>query len=260
MQQQTNDMRLEKLELSNFARFKEKQEIEFLDNSKITIIQGSNGSGKTTLLKAMKVGLGLEKHDGEHEKPQLKYNFDPAVINNENEFLFFQDGEKLRYIQDINFSKFGADPGFLEDVRTLFLKYSHKRNYLDIIYNSGKFGMVHSGTSKQYSPAMTEEYELGICILIVLKQRLFPDSFLVFDSPFHNIAQEAKEMLCPMLLEHFSQLILLVTNTEYEGSIESDGFDEKRDSVKTIINNLNPAVSEYRLVTNKDQTKIEKRL
>ena len=255
METQTNGMRLEKLELSNFARFKEKQEIEFLDNSKITIIQGSAGSGKTTLLKAMKAGLGLETHDEEHEKPQLKCNFDPAVINNENEFLFFQDSDKLRFIQDVNFSKFGVDLGFVEDVRTLFLKYSHKGNFLDIVYNSGKFEMV-TNDGARYGTAATEQYELSICILIMLKKRLFPDSFLVFDSPFHNISQDAKERLCHMLLEHTSQLIMLVTDTEYRCVVERD--DKKWNSVKTIINNLNPAISEYILVTNENQTKIEK--
>ena len=125
MKAHSNEMRLEKLELSNFARFNEKQEIEFSDDNKITIIQGRNGTGKTTLFKAMRVGLGLEKQDEEYGQPQLKCNFDPAVINNENEFLFFQDGERCREIQDVNFLKFGTDPGFLEDVRTLFLKYIH---------------------------------------------------------------------------------------------------------------------------------------
>jgi len=255
MQQQTNDMRLEKLELPNFSQFKEKQGIEFSKDNRVTIIQGGNGSGKTTLVKAMKVGLGLEKHDREHEEPQLKCNFDPAVLSNENQFLFFQDGENLREIQDVNFLKFGTDPDFLEDVRTLFLKYSHKSRYLDIIYNSGKFQMVKHD-SMQHAPAATEEYELSICILIVLKKRLFPNSFLVLDSPFGKIQQDAKEGLSRMLLENVSQLILLVTDTEYEGVVEFD--DKKLDSVKTTINNLNPAVSEYRLVRNKDQTKIEK--
>lgn len=255
--QQTNGMRLERLELSNFAQFNEKQEIEFSKDSKVTIIQGLNGSGKTTLVKAMKIGLGLEKHDGEHEKPQLKCNFDPAVINNENQFLFFQDGENLREIQDVNFLKFGTDPGFLEDVRTLFLKHSHKSRHLDIIYNSGKFQMV-TCEGMTYSPAATEEYELSICILIVLKKRLYPNSFLVLDSAFGRIQQDAKKELCGMLLEHGSQLILLVTDAEYEGVVESDEMDDKVDSVKTIINNLNPAVNEYKLITNEDQTKIEK--
>ena len=255
--QQTNGMRLERLELSNFAQFNEKQEIEFSKDSKVTIIQGLNGSGKTTLVKAMKIGLGLEKHDGEHEKPQLKCNFDPAVINNENQFLFFQDGESLREIQDVNFLKFGTDPGFLEDVRTLFLKHSHKSRHLDIIYNSGKFQMVtYEGMT--YSPAATEEYELSICILIVLKKRLYPNSFLVLDSAFGKMQHSAKKELCGMLLEHGSQLILLVTDAEYEGVVESDKMDDKGDSVKTIINNLNPAVNEYKLITNEDQTKIEK--
>ena len=106
--QQTNGMRLEKLELSNFAQFKEKQKIEFSKDDRVTIILGDNGSGKTTLLKAMRAGLGLEKQDEEHRQPQLKCNFDPAVINNENQFLFFNDIENLINIQDIDFLKFVA--------------------------------------------------------------------------------------------------------------------------------------------------------
>ena len=259
MKAHSNEMRLEKLELSNFARFNEKQEIEFSDDNKITIIQGRNGTGKTTLFKAMRVGLGLEKQDEEYGQPQLKCNFDPAVINNENEFLFFQDGERCREIQDVNFLKFGTDPGFLEDVRTLFLKHSHKSRHLDITYDSGKICMVNKNNSI-HSPAMTEKYELSICILIALKQRLYPNSFLVFDAPFHLMSQEVKKEMCHMLLENVSQLILLVTDTEYEGRILKDEFGEETDSARDIINNLNPAVREYRLVTNESQTKIEKRL
>ena len=256
--QQTNGMRLEKLELSNFAQFKEKQEIEFSKDDRVTIILGDNGSGKTTLLKAMRAGLGLEKQDEEHRQPQLKCNFDPAVINNENQFLFFNDIENLINIQDIDFLKFGMDSDFSEDVRTLFLKYIHK-SYLDIIYNSGKFEMVLDDGIR-YSPAATEQHLLSICILIALKQRLYPNSFLVFDAPFHLMSQEVKKEMCHMLLENVSQLILLVTDTEYEGRILKDEFGEETDSARDIINNLNPAVREYRLVTNESQTKIEKRL
>ena len=74
------------------------------------------------------------------------------------------------------------------------------------------------------------------------------------DSPFGRIQQDAKKGLSRILLENVSQLILLVTDVEYESSVEFD--DKKLDSAKTIINNLNPAVSEYKLVTNEDQTKI----
>ena len=253
--QQTNGMRLEKLELSNFAQFKEKQEIEFSKDDRVTIILGDNGSGKTTLLKAMRAGLGLEKQDEEHGQPQLKCNFDPAVINNENQFLFFNDIENLINIQDIDFLKFGMDSDFSEDVRTLFLKYIHKSSYLDIIYNSGKFEMV-TNDGMRYSPAATEQHLLSICILIVLKKRLFPNSFLVLDSPFGRISGWGKKGVCHMLLEQISQLILLTPDYEYIDDFEYD--DKKVDSVKTIINNLNLTVSEYKLVTNKDQTKIKK--
>ena len=252
--QQTNGMRLEKLELSNFAQFKEKQEIEFSKDDRVTIILGDNGSGKTTLLKAMRAGLGLEKQDEEHRQPQLKCNFDPAVINNENQFLFFNDIENLINIQDIDFLKFGMDSDFSEDVRTLFLKYIHKN--LDIIYNSGKFEMVLDD-GMRYCPAATEDLGLSICILIALKKRLFPNSFLVLDSPFGKISSKhGREGVCHMLLEQISQLILLTPDYEYIGDFEYD--DKKVDSVKTIINNLNLTVSEYKLVTNKDQTKIKK--
>jgi len=93
-------------------------------------------------------------------------------------------------------------------------------------------------------------------VLIALRKIYFPNSFLVIDAAFHNISQALKQSVCNLLLENVSQLILLVTDTEYRGVVEYD--DEKWDSVKTIINNLNPAVSEYRLVTNENQTKIEK--
>jgi len=72
----------------------------------------------------------------------------------------------------------------------------------------------------------------------------FPNQNVVV-SLFGRIDQYVAEELCRMLLENVSQLILLIHDAQY-------------DSVKTIINNLNPAVSEYRLVTNEKQTKIEK--
>ena len=86
---------------------------------------------------------------------------------------------------------------------------------------------------------------------------MFPNSFLVLDSPFGKISSKhGREGVCHMLLEQISQLILLTPDLEYIGDFEYD--DKKVDSVKTIINNLNLTVSEYKLVTNKDQTKIKK--
>jgi adenylate kinase len=251
-------MRLEKLELSNFARFKEKLEIEFSKDSKVTIIQGSNGSGKTTLLKAMRVGLGLEKQDEEYGQPQLKCNFDPTVINNENEFLFFNDAEGLIEIKDMNFSKFENNSDFIKEVEILLLEHIDRKEFRKVIINMGKLVISDVKGQVKTGLPMNDRYLLSMCVLIALRKILFPNSFLVIDAPFHNISQDAKERLCHMLLEHGSQLILLVTDVEYESSIESDGFNEKMDSVKTIINNLNPAVNEYRLITNEDQTKIEK--
>ena len=258
--QQTNGMRLEKLELSNFAQFKGKQKIEFLDDSKITIIQGPNGSGKTTLLKAMKAGLGLETHDEEHEKPQLKCNFDPAVINNENEFLFFQDGERLRHIQDIDFSKFENNLDFVKEVEVLLLKHVDREAFRKVTIHTGKLVISDVNGRVIMGLPMNDQFLLSMCVLIALKKILSPNSFLVIDAAFHNISQALKQSVCNLLLENVSQLILLVTDTEYEGKISEDEFSEEIDSARNIINNLYPAVSEYRLVTNENQTKIEKRL
>ena len=252
-------MRLEKLELSNFYMFNGKQEIKFSEDSKMTIIEGQNGSGKTMLVKAMKVALGLEKQSEEHEKPQLECNFDSTIINNENEFLFFQDGERLQIFADEDFLKLKMDPevfeNFFVNVRILFLNSIDKKG-LDITHNAEKIMMIESGTDISHSPAKGDQMILSCCMLIALKKILFPNSFLVLDSPFHNISQEYKEKLCHVLLEHSSQVIIFVTDAEYRTTVQIDA-DTELLSVKNIIKNLNPAVSEYRLVTNEDQTKIE---
>jgi hypothetical protein len=258
--QQTNGIRLKKLKLSNFAQFNEKQEIEFSDDSKITVIQGRNGSGKTTLFKAMKAGLGLEKQDEEYGQPQLKCNFDPAVINNENEFLFFQDAEKLRHIQGIDFSKFENNLEIIKEVEVLLLKHVDREAFRKVTIHTGKLVISDEHGRVRMGLAMNDQFLLSMCVLIALRKTLFPNSFLVIDAPFHNISQALKQSVCKLLLENVSQLILLVADTEYEGKILKDEFGEEIDSARNIINKLNPAVSEYRLVTNENQTKIEKRL
>jgi len=260
MKAHSNEMRLEKLELSNFAQFNEKQKIEFSDDNKITIIQGRNSSGKTTLFKAMRAGLGLEKQDEEDGQPQLKCNFDPAVINNENEFLFFQDGERLRHIQGIDFSKFENNLEIIKEVEVLLLKHVDIEAFRKVTIHTGKLVISDEHGRVRMGLAMNDQFILSMCVLIALRKTLFPNSFLVIDAPFHNISQALKQSVCKLLLENVSQLILLVSDTEYEGRILKDEFGEVTDSARDMINNLNPAVSEYRLVTNENQTKIEKRL
>jgi energy-coupling factor transporter ATP-binding protein EcfA2 len=256
MMQQTNGMRLEKLELSNFAQFNERQEIEFSDDSKITIIQGRNDSGKTTLFKAMRAGLGLEKQDEEYGQPQLKCNFDPAVINNENEFLFFQDGESLSYINDMNFSEFDSSVNmhvFEKNVQELFLKCANGPDHITVVYNLGKFYISRpDGTPAGF--AAEDKYRLSMCILISLRKILFPDSFLVIDSPFGRMSVDKIPLIYNILLENIPQLVLLVTDVEYSAD------SENAPSLKNILKMTKTAVSEYRLITKENQTKIEKRL
>ena len=248
-------MRLEKLELSNFYMFKGKQEIKFSEDSKMTIIEGKNASGKTMLVKAMKVALGLEKQSEEHEKPQLECNFDSTIINNENEFLFFQVGERLSDILDMDFSKLDSSVDmhvFEKNVKELFLKCANEPgDYMTVVYNLGKF-YISKPDGIILGLAAEDQYQLSMCILISLRKILFPDSFLVIDSPFGRISSDKLPSIYNVLLENISQLVLLVPDVEYSAD------KENTPSLKNMLKMTKTAVSEYMLVTNEDQTKIEK--
>tara|TARA_B110000438_G_scaffold302258_1_gene359420 strand:+ start:554 stop:1270 length:717 start_codon:yes stop_codon:yes gene_type:complete len=235
--------------------FKGKQEIKFSEDNKMTIIEGKNASGKTMLVKAMKVALGLEKQSEEHEKPQLECNFGSTIINNENQFLFFQDGERLSDILGIDFSKFDSSVDmyvFEKNVKELFLKCANgPGDHMTVVYNLGKF-YISNPDGSRLGLAAEDKYQLSMCILISLKKILFPNSFLVIDSPFGRMSVDKRPTIYNVLLENISQLVLLVTDMEYSAD------KENAPSLKKILKMTKTAVSEYMLVTNEDQTKIEK--
>jgi hypothetical protein len=91
-----------------------------------------------------------------------------------------------------------------------------------------------------------------MCILISLRKILFPDSFLVIDSPFGRMSVDKIPLIYNILLENIPQLVLLVTDMEYSAD------SENMPSLKNILKMTKTAVSEYRLITKKNQTKIEK--
>ena len=122
---------------------------------------------------------------------------------------------------------------------------------MTVVYNLGKF-YISNPDGSRLGLAAEDKYQLSMCILISLKKILFPNSFLVIDSPFGRMSVDKRPTIYNVLLENISQLVLLVTDMEYSAD------KENAPSLKKILKMTKTAVSEYMLVTNEDQTKIEK--
>ena len=78
---------------------------------------------------------------------------------------------------------------------------------------------------------------LGLSYIAAVRDVTKHNYFMVIDSPFHNVSQESKLLICKELPTRMgvTQITFLVTDTEYKAEIPAEGKDEKLSSVKSIL-------------------------
>ena len=73
---------------------------------------------------------------------------------------------------------------------------------------------------------------------------------MVIDSPFHNVSQESKLLICKELPTKMgvTQITFLVTDTEYKAEIPAEGKDKALPSVKEILKQNNLIWKRYDII------------
>jgi len=95
-----------------------------------------------------------------------------------------------------------------------------------------------------------QAHALGLSYISGIRSIMQRNYFMMIDSPFHNISQESKLLACKYIPENLgsTQITFFTTDTEYRGSVESDQFGQKVDSVRNELKNNGLLGIEYNLV------------
>jgi len=105
-----------------------------------------------------------------------------------------------------------------------------------------------SGREKAISQG--QAHCLGLSYIAAIRKVTRRNYFMMIDSPFHNISQESKLLVCVELPTKMdtTQVTLFTTDSEYRGSIQKDEFGEAIGSAREILKKKNLVGFEYDLV------------
>ncbi len=91
---------------------------------------------------------------------------------------------------------------------------------------------------------------LGLSYIAAVRDVTKHNYFMVIDSPFHNVSQESKLLICKELPTKMgvTQITFLVTETEYKAEIPAEGKDKALPSVKEILKQNNLIWKRYDII------------
>lgn len=171
----------------------------------------------------------------------------------QNPILFFVDGEKIYdFISLINDQKIKIPENFgkiLEsNANSLLKKWDAKNSFsrgkLKIV--EGKLKLLsEDGVDHHRTLAASERILLNFLILILVKNILFPKSFLVIDSVFGHADLLTRTSLVNNIPSLLPQIILFLTDTEFLGLRSKNTRNVKEELIKN-----NCIVREYQIQYN----------
>lgn len=231
----TDSLKLKKIRVNNYKLFEDIQEIEFSANSqdKVILIIGKNGTGKTILFNAIKNGITCNEES--NSKYIVETNFDKSLITKDVEWLFFLDGEELatEYLWEKH-GKF-LNNSIIKKMNKFLKNYSDPYFSKCIFELHEKLVFIDEQRINRFgSLAATEKVMINIYYLLAVKSNLFPNSFLVLDSPLERISTGRIESLISSILDNCKQLVLFTATIEIFGT----NLDDER------IFNLSKTITE----------------
>lgn len=230
------------IDIQNFLPFSN-QTLKF-SNKKISIYVGNNGSGKTRFFNAIRLGLGLDEisktsknvADLNEHKITLSTNFEHNLINSENHFLFFVNGDEIETVDFWkNFMKIFQKISdemkceIIYDIEKILKKNCSFINSIGFLDDSIKV-LDQKGFS--INLAASETYLLNFVTLIIFRNYFVPNSFLIIDSIFSTKYSHA---IVELLSSNPFQTVLLFTDSNFN-SIPNSTSDD-------VIENFNETTS-----------------
>jgi DNA sulfur modification protein DndD len=105
-----------------------------------------------------------------------------------------------------------------------------------------------SGKEKEISQG--QAHCLGLSYIAGIRKVTRRNYFMMIDSPFHNVSQDSKLLVCVELPTKMdtTQVTFFTTDTEYRSSIKKDEFGEQIGSARDMLKSKNLVGIEYNLV------------
>jgi len=134
-----------------------------------------------------------------------------------------------------------------KDATTLLKNWDDKKGFselLEIQNNDGKLRIMSNG--HDVALAASEQILLNYIILVLVRKILFPNAFLLIDS-LAKLDFLTRNSLVNFLASHTSQIILLLTETEFYGQIKNESTGNAEPSLAEIIRKSDRFGKEYTL-------------
>ena len=95
---------------------------------------------------------------------------------------------------------------------------------------------------------MTEQTLANCLLLLAIRKIYFPNMFLVWDDPFHNMSGDSRMSLLHLLLDNVSQLIIVISSTTWLSKIQAT--EKSLPSLREIVVEKQRLGKEYRISYN----------
>jgi len=128
-----------------------------------------------------------------------------------------------------------------------FLNTAPEKESFDGVQINDNFIIEAKTKDKTRKISQGQAHCLGLSYIAAIRDVTKHNYFMVIDSPFHNVSQESKLLICKELPTKMgvTQITFLVTDTEYKAEIPAEGKDKALPSVKEILNDNNLVWKRY---------------
>ena len=258
--------------MEDFGVFRGKHEIEFAtdEKNKMTVIIGPSGSGKTTILNAICRSFGLgepfgfhnhdfeERQNYENRKSSVEFEGNKISNNIVEVGCHFLDGESLEnwFNSDRLKNEVDVDDSFIDEMNELFGKYGGPRQHRLRFARDENSIFYLNNNDTMYNPSAFHKAIMTLIFWLVLKNRLFPESFLILDEPLPKISSDRQIKLFEMIIENTQQLIVLDSTTDYLDLVVSMNPNESHPSLRDFITKQMD-VKEYQIIMKEGIASIE---
>lgn len=211
----------------------------------ISKFEHENGRSQTLVDRLIPKLNVAKKDEIEMKKGQIK---DQLILD---QITLADYAEKILNISSEElFKKFKSE--VTAETQKYFLKIApHADEFSGIEIDDSSF-TITAVRSKNRGKKISQgqAHALGLSYISGIRTVMQRNYFMMIDSPFHNISQDSKLLACKFIPESLgsTQITFFTTDTEYRGSVESDEFGEKVDSVRHELKNNGLLGIEYNLV------------
>ena len=171
--------------------------------------------------------------------------------------LCFVDSEEILRLYDYNLEeRFDLRP-VVDVMNELLYKLGHRRFFREGVHFLFENGKIIAVNNQALEPgfAMNQQMLANCLLLLAIRKIYFPNTFLVWDDPFHNMHEDSRPSLLHLLLDNVSQLIFVINDTTWLGRISD--MEKSWPSLREIVVETQRLGKEYKLSWNPEDGSAE---